>query len=174
MWSNVVDVAVPGQGYKSMKWREICGALKQAIETRRQRLSTRYRLLRPDRPTPTEAARRSDAAVCQECAEACVGVVACAWCKKKFCASCRSFSFVGYAYSTPGDFICYKCHPHDCSPPCRPKRSRSTFHGPIPKALRDFNGAGAKDDTAASKVALTRKRERAPTRRFAEYLIADH
>ena len=103
-----------------------------------------------------------------------VGVVACAWCKKKFCASCRSFSFVGYAYSTPGDFICYKCHPHDCSPPCRPKRSRSTFHGPIPKALRDFNGAGAKDDTAADKAALTRKRERAPTRRFAEYLIADH
>ena len=65
----------------------------------------------PDRPSPIEAARRSDAAVCQECAEACVGVVACAWCKKKFCASCRSFSFVGYAYSTPGDFICYKCHP---------------------------------------------------------------
>ena len=65
----------------------------------------------PDRPTPIEAARRSDAAVCQECAEACVGVVACAWCKKKLCASCRSFSFVGYAYSTPGDFICYKCHP---------------------------------------------------------------
>ena len=128
----------------------------------------------PDRPTPIEAARRSDAAVCQECAEACVGVVACAWCKKKLCASCRSFSFVGYAYSTPGDFICYKCHPHDCSPPCRPKRSRSTFHGPIPKALRDFNGAGAKDDTAADKAALTRKRERAPTRRFAEYLIADH
>ena len=130
--------------------------------------------IEPDRPTPIEAARRSDAAVCQECAEACVGVVACAWCNKKMCASCRSFSFVGYAYSTPGDFICYKCHPHDCSPPCRPKRSRSTFHGPIPKALRDFNGAGAKDDTAASKVALTRKRERAPTRRFAEYLIADH
>ena len=101
-------------------------------------------------------------------------VVACAWCKKKFCASCRSFSFVGYAYASPGDFICYKCHPHDCSPPCRPKRSRSTFHGPIPKALRDFNGAGVKDDTAADKAALTRKRERAPTRRFAEYLIADH
>ena len=63
---------------------------------------------------------------------------------------------------------------HDCSPPCRPKRSRSTFHGPIPKALRDFKGAGVKDDTAADKAALTRKRERAPTRRFAEYLIADH
>ena len=128
----------------------------------------------PERMKPTVVARRSDATVCQECAEACVGTVACAWCKKKMCASCRSFSFVGYAYSTPGDFICYKCHPHDCSPPCRPKRSRSTFHGPIPKALRYFNGAGAKDDTAASKVALTRKRERAPTRRFAEYLIADH
>ena len=65
----------------------------------------------PERMKPTVVARRSDATVCQECAEACVGVVACAWCKKKFCASCRSFSFVGYAYSTPGDFICYKCHP---------------------------------------------------------------
>ena len=65
----------------------------------------------PERMKPTVVARRSDATVCQECAEACVGTVACAWCKKKFCASCRSFSFVGYAYSTPGDFICYKCHP---------------------------------------------------------------
>jgi len=122
----------------------------------------------PDRPKATTIARRSDATVCQECAEACAEAVACAWCKKKLCANCRSFSFVGYAYSTPGDFICYRCHPDDCSPPCRPKRNRSTFHGPIPKALRDFNGQGTKDSNAADKIALTKKRERAPTRRFVD------